>query len=99
VLDDSVERSLELTAHQCSLSVIRDRRYKYVHFTALPPLFFDLKNDPDEFVNLADNVEYQSLVLEYAQKMLSWRMNHTDRGLTETHLSEDGPVTRRSTLQ
>ena len=99
VLDDSVERSLELTAHQCSLSVIRDRRYKYVHFTALPPLFFDLKNDPDEFVNLADNAEYQSLVLEYAQKMLSWRMNHTDRGLTETHLSEDGPVTRRSTLQ
>jgi arylsulfatase A-like enzyme len=99
VLDDSVERHLGLTAHQCSLSVIRDKRYKYVHFTALSPLFFDLKEDPNEFVNLADKAEYQSLVLEYAQKMLSWRMNHTDRGLTETQLTDNGPVTRRSALQ
>jgi arylsulfatase A-like enzyme len=99
VEDDSVERYLGLTAHQCSLSVIRDKRYKYVHFTALPPLFFDLQEDPGEFINLADRAEYQSLVLEYAQKMLSWRMNHTDRGLTETCLSDNGPVTRRSPLQ
>jgi arylsulfatase A-like enzyme len=99
VEDDSVERYFGLTAHQCSLSVIRDKRYKYVHFTALPPLFFDLQEDPGEFINLADKADYQSLVLEYTQKMLSWRMNHTDRGLTETFLSDNGPVTRRSPLQ
>lgn len=99
VLDDSLERQLGLTAHQCSLSVIRDKRYKYVHFTALPPLFFDLEEDPNEFVNLADKLEYQPLILEYAQKMLSWRMNHNERGLTETFLSGIGPVTRRSTLK
>jgi arylsulfatase A-like enzyme len=99
VLDDSVERHLGLTAHQCSLNVIRDKRYKYVHFTALPPLFFDLEEDPNEFVNLAGRLEYQPLVLEYAQKMLSWRMNHTERGLTETYLSDNGPVTRRSALR
>jgi arylsulfatase A-like enzyme len=99
VEDDSVERYLGLTAHQCSLSVIRDKRYKYVHFTALPPLFFDLQEDPGEFINLAEKADYQSLVLEYAQKMLSWRMNYTDRGLTETFLSDNGPVTRRSALQ
>jgi len=96
--DDGVEKYLGITAHQCNLSVIRDDRYKYVHFTALPPLFFDLQEDPGEFVNQADNPEYQSRVLEYAQKMLSWRMNHADRGLTETLLSSSGPVTRRSTL-
>jgi arylsulfatase A-like enzyme len=98
VLDDSIEKTLGITAHQCALSVIRDRRYKYVHFTSLPPLFFDLQKDPGEFINQVDNPEYQSLVLEYAQKMLSWRMNHLDRGLTETFLSENGPVTRRSAL-
>ncbi|MCP3952038.1 MAG: hypothetical protein GY697_07440, partial [Desulfobacterales bacterium] len=41
----------------------------------------------------------QHPVLEYAQKMLSWRMRHTYRGMTEIFLSEDGPVTRRSPAQ
>ena len=98
ILDDTVEKHLGITAHQCNLSVIRDHRFKYVHFTALPPLFFDLQQDPGEFVNQADNPAYYSLVMEYAQKMLSWRMNHAARSLTETVLSSDGPVTRRSTL-
>jgi arylsulfatase A-like enzyme len=99
VLDDTVEKYLGITAHQCNLSVIRDHSYKYVHFTALPPLLFDLQQDPGEFVNQANNPKYQSIVMEYAQKMLSWRMNHTDRSLTETFLSSDGPVTRRSALR
>jgi hypothetical protein len=38
-------------------------------------------------------------VIEYAQKMLSWKMNHTDRGLTETTLGEGGAVTRRAPLR
>jgi arylsulfatase A-like enzyme len=99
VRDTSLEQHLGLTLHQCSLAVIRDHHYKYVHFTALPPLLFDLKQDPDEFVNQAENPDYQNLVLEYAQKMLSWKMNHTDRGLTETILGEGGAVTRRAPLR
>jgi len=99
VVDDSVEKHFGITAHQCNLAVIRDERYKYVHFAALPPLFFDLQSDPEERVNQVDNPEYQQLVLEYAQKMLSWRMNHLNRGLTETFLSEAGPVTRRSPVK
>ena len=78
--------------------MIRDQRYKYVHFSALPPLFFDLHKDPGEFTNQAENPEYQSLVLSYAQKMLSWKMNHCDRGLSETMLGDGGAVTRRAPL-
>ena len=99
VRDDWVERHLGLTSHQCNLAVIRDHRYKYVHFSAMPPIFYDLQEDPGEFVNQAENPEYQSKVLEYAQKMLSWKMNHADRGLTETMLGEGGAVTRRSPLR
>jgi arylsulfatase A-like enzyme len=99
VRDDQLEKHLDLTLHQCNLSVIRDHRYKYVHFSALPPLFFDLQTDPGEFVNQAENSDYQLLVLEYAQKMLSWKMNHADRGLTETMLGEGGAVTRRAPLR
>ncbi|MEM7562817.1 MAG: alkaline phosphatase family protein [Pseudomonadota bacterium] len=99
VRDKSVEKFLDLTMHQCCLSVIRDHRFKYVHFSNLPPLFYDLENDPGEFVNQANNPEYQAKVLEYAQKMLSWKMNHTDRGLTETCLGSGGAVTRISPLR
>jgi hypothetical protein len=31
--------------------------------------------------------------------MLSWKINHADRGLTETMLGEGGPVTRRAPLR
>jgi arylsulfatase A-like enzyme len=94
----STAGAFDFSPHQSNLTVIRDHQYKYVHFTALPPLFFDLQQDPQEFVNLADDPGYHSLLLEYAQKMLSWRMKHTNRGLTETLLTEQGPVTSRSPL-
>jgi hypothetical protein len=70
-----------------------------VHFSALPPLFFDLKQDPGEFINQAENPEYHSLVREYSQKMLSWKMNYAERGMTETKLGEGGAVTRRAALR
>ncbi len=84
-----------LTPDQCTASLIWDARYKYVHFTALPPLFFDLERDPHEFRNLADDPAHHGLVLEYAQKLLSWRMNHDDRTLANTRLGPGGPVERR----
>ncbi len=77
---------------QCTANIIRGDRYKYVHFTALPPLFFDLEEDPDEFHDLAADPAYQARVLEYAGKMLSWRMEHDDPALTDLHLTRDGIV-------
>ena len=85
-------QAFDLLPDQSALSVIRDNHYKYVHFTALPPLFFDLKSDPNEFNNLAQNPDYQHLVLQYAQKMLSWRMSHDERLLANTKLTETGVI-------
>jgi arylsulfatase A-like enzyme len=93
---EQMESELGLTQHQCTLNVLRDERYKYVHFTNLPPLFFDLEKDPGELHNLANDPEYLPKVLEYAQKMLSWRMNHDEQTLTHVALTEDGIVERRA---
>ncbi len=93
---EQLESELGLTQHQCTLNVIRDEYYKYVHFTNLPPLFFDLKNDPDELNNVAEDPVYMPRVLEYAQKMLSWRMNHDEQTLTHIALTEDGVVERQA---
>ena len=67
---------------QCSLAVVQDENYKYVHFAALPPLFFDLKADPGQFVNRAADPAYAGRKGEYAAKMLDWRLGFAERSLT-----------------
>lgn len=80
--------ALELRADECGVQVIRDRRRKYVHCTALPPLFFDLERDPDEFEDRSRDPAYAGEMLAYAQRLLSWRMRHEDRTLS--HITLDG---------
>jgi arylsulfatase A-like enzyme len=89
---DGEDSFLGLTPDQCTLSALRSERYKYVHFTGLPPLFFDLHEDPEELHNLADDPGHRSLVLEYTRRMLSWRMNHDERVLANTLLTGGGFV-------
>lgn len=88
------ENRLGLRSDECALSVIRDTKYKYVHFTALPPLFFDLEKDPAQLHNCAEDPAYAELVRTYAQKMLSWRMINAERTMTYDHI-QDGVVTAR----
>ena len=73
---------LGLDIDQCALAVIRDEHYKYVHFDALPPLFFDLEKDPGQFNNVAEDPAYAARVLDYTQKMLNWRLHYAERTLT-----------------
>jgi arylsulfatase A-like enzyme len=84
------ESALGLPMDQCSLAVVRDHDYKYVHFAALPPLFFDLREDPHELVDRSRDPEYASRVRDYAQKMLSWRLAHADRTLTGYRATPEG---------
>jgi arylsulfatase A-like enzyme len=69
---------------------VQDARYKYVHFAALPPLFFDLARDPHQFENLADDPAHAALVKDYAQKALSKRMRHAERTLTHFRATPQG---------
>jgi arylsulfatase A-like enzyme len=84
------ETALGLSPDDCAFTAIRDEHYKYVHFTNLPPLFFDMKNDPHEMHNLVSRPEHNTVMLRYAQKMLSWRMRYADRTLANFHLSNKG---------
>lgn len=83
-----VDSPLGLGKRKCIVNIIRGERYKYVHFAGLPPLFFDLKDDPHEFTNRFNDPDYQSKVLEYVEKMLTWRMQHDEPALTDFHLGD-----------
>lgn len=86
------EQALALRSDQCTLNVIRSQCYKYVHFSTLPALLFDLENDPREQRNLATDPAYQGIMLECAQALLSRRMVHAERTLSNTLLTPDGVV-------
>ncbi len=92
VASGRAQRAFGLDADDCALAVIRDDRFKYVHFTALPPILFDLEADPGELRNVAEDPAYASARIAYAEKLLSWRARHLDRTLTGIELTADGPV-------
>jgi arylsulfatase A-like enzyme len=94
VVTQRAERALGIDSDACSYAVIRDRQFKYVHFAGLPPLLFDMENDPDETTDLAGQANMAATVLAYARRMLDWRLRHADRTLTNMALTKDGVFSR-----
>ena len=92
VVGFKAERHFGRSPDQSAFAVIRDANYKYVHFSGLPPAFYDLREDPKERANRADDPALRGKVLEYAQKMLDWRMIHADRALVNMMARPDGLV-------
>ena len=95
VVTQRPETALGLTSDECCYAVIRDDRFKYVHFAALPPLLFDMRDDPHETTDLAGRPEMQDVLLRYASRLLTWRLTGADRTLTNMALTPDGVVERR----
>ena len=91
IVEGHAEKELGIPFDHCNLAVLRDDRYKYIHFAALPPLLFDLRDDPDELRDLARDPAHAPTVMAYAQRMLSWRLAHADRTLTGIRLIDQGP--------
>ncbi len=85
-------RLFDLPQNHGNLSVVRSRTYKYVHFSGMPPLLFDLTQDPGELVNRADDPAYGPVRIEMAEKLLSWRASHLDQRLSGMIASENGMV-------
>ena len=84
------ESALGLGMEEASLMVVQDERRKYIHFAALPPLFFDLEKDPNQFHDLAQDPAYAAEVRDYAQLALSHRMTHAERTLTHLRATPHG---------
>lgn len=84
------ETALGLGLDDASLCVVQDENWKYVHFSGLPPLLFDLQRDPQQFDNLANDPAHAAVVAEYAQKALSHRMRHAERTLTHFRATPGG---------
>lgn len=96
VPDGAAQATLGVDLDDCSLAVIRGERWKYIHFAALPPLLFDLLEDPNELANRADDPACLAVRVEMAEKLLAWRSRHLDRRLTGLSLTPGGPYDARA---
>jgi len=83
----------QLAPEECSLTVIRTQEWKYVHFPSLPCMLFNLKNDPHEQVNLANQDQYMNIQNDLLSKLLSHRIRHSERQLSNIKLSSKGILT------
>lgn len=85
--------STGLPLEKCNLAILREARFKLVHFNGgLPPLLFDLENDPAEMQNIADDPNHAATLLRLTQKLLSHRMTHADNTLTGTKITASGTI-------
>jgi N-sulfoglucosamine sulfohydrolase len=53
---------------------------KYLPYYASPPEFelYDLQEDPNLLINLADNPDYQMVLEKMKERLLQWRINTAD---------------------
>ena len=87
----NAERHFGIGPQACNLAVIRSKTFKYVHFGGgLPPLLYDLSDDPAETRNVAGDPAYMAVRLEYAERLLSWRAEHLDQSLALAELTAAG---------
>ena len=83
-------KNKELVPEECNLSVIRTKEWKYVHFPSLPPLLFNMIDDPYEINNLANEKDHLEIQNNLLSKLLSHRMLHQERQLSNGMLSKSG---------
>jgi arylsulfatase A-like enzyme len=80
--DDSVDGRFGISIDECCLSVVHTSTEKYVHFAGLPPLYYDIAQDPAELRNLAGDPAHAVAERDMARRMLNWRMSFNRRELT-----------------
>ncbi|MBX3597477.1 MAG: alkaline phosphatase family protein [Rhizobiaceae bacterium] len=91
ISDGPENQPFGLKPQQCNLAVVRTATHKYVHFNGgLPPLLFDLVNDPGELENRAHDPAYAGVRIEMAERLLAWRAEHLDQTLALSELTANG---------
>jgi arylsulfatase A-like enzyme len=77
------QRALGLDANSCNATILREKRWKYVHFGGgVPPMLFDLAADPGETTDLGREAAATGEIARLARRLLDRMNERRDRRLT-----------------
>ena len=96
-----IARSLELTPDQARIVMVANTEYKLIHFEGgLPPMLFDLVNDPDELTDLGQDPNHQGVVEQMRGYMHQWSMRQSQRtALSDERINQMGQPERKGVLR
>lgn len=84
---------LDLPPYECRALMLRDERWKYVHYNQFRPQLFDMKRDPDELNDLGTDPAYRKIRDEMQQLVIDWRRRQKPRvGMPFENLEGMGPA-------
>ena len=79
---------LKRAPDECNGTMVRDGRYKYIHWQGYRGQLFDLLNDPNELHDLGADAGYTPVCLEMQQRLFEW-LRTRKRRTTETYQQVD----------
>jgi arylsulfatase A-like enzyme len=82
---------LNLPVDACRAIMVRDARWKYIHFDGFRPMLFDLDGDPHEHVDLGADPAYAKVRDELSGRILHWLTRLQTRETTP-HAAAEGWV-------
>lgn len=81
---------LGMRMDQAQLCVVRTADRKYVHFPTLPIVLGDLEDDPLELRDVSGDSRYRDDLVAMKDRMLNWRIEHSERTLAGMMLTPSG---------
>ncbi|MEQ9640298.1 MAG: sulfatase-like hydrolase/transferase [Alphaproteobacteria bacterium] len=80
---------LDIPVRECGLVMVADKRWKYVYANSLPPMLFDLENDPNEYNDLGRDPEHEDVRRKLYDVMTRWALQvHNRIAITDDRIAE-----------
>ena len=92
---NEARKILNLGASDARAFMIRNKKWKYIYYKGFPSQLFDLKNDPDEFVDLGQSPDYVNIREEMKELLLQRIINRNNRvAATDEFVLKDRDYTK-----
>lgn len=90
--DRGARTVLNLAPYDCRAVMLRDERWKYIHYDQFRPQLFDLKNDPEELIDLGETPAHEHIRSQWQQRLFYWQRQRKRRiGMAFEHIHAMGP--------
>ena len=74
-----VREKLNVGINDAKIFMIRDKNWKLVYFKGFKHQLFDLKNDPEEFFDLGQSENHQTIIAEMKEKLFQRLISRRNR--------------------